>query len=107
MLNMPDGELLERADLPGASAAWLLHRPVCLSAEVEQGLGSGGDHSAVTVQPDRDRYDSPIGTRGGYISIELHCPYGHDFDLVIANHKGAEYVGVVAPSLRGTEDQLA
>ena len=69
---------------------------------MEQGLASDGDHSAVTVQPDRDRYDCPIGTRGGYVSIELRCLAGHRFDMVIANHKGAEYLGIVAPALPGT-----
>jgi hypothetical protein len=98
---MADSELLERADLPGAAASWLLHCPVCHSADVEQGLRSGGDHAAVTVQPDRDSYDSPIGTRGGYLSVTLSCADGHDFDLVIANHKGAEYLGVVSPSPHG------
>jgi hypothetical protein len=59
------------------------------------GHRSGRDHAAVTLEPDRDGYDSPIATRGGYVSIGLSCPDGHEFDLVIANHKGAEYLGVV------------
>jgi hypothetical protein len=61
---------------------------------VDQGLHSQGDHTAATVQPDRDRYESPIGTRGGYASIALECVAGHGFDLIVANHKGAEYLGV-------------
>jgi hypothetical protein len=73
---MAQGDLLEGADLPGALASWRLHCPVCYSADVEQGPGGRGDHPAVTVQPDRDGYDSPIGTRGGYVRIELSCPGG-------------------------------
>lgn len=49
----------------------------------------------MTVQPDRDGYDSPMETRGGYVRIALDCAASHPFELVIANHKGAAYVGVV------------
>jgi hypothetical protein len=92
---MADAEILELAHLPGAAAAWQLSCPVCGVADIEQGQRSGGDHTAVKVQPDRDACDSPIGTRGGYVSIALECTTGHELDLVIANHKGAEYVGLV------------
>jgi hypothetical protein len=47
------------------------------------------------IQPDRDGYDSPIGTRGGYVSVALGCGAGHEFYLVIANHKGAEFIAVI------------
>jgi hypothetical protein len=92
---MADAEILEPAELPGAAAAWQLSCPLCGADEVEQGPRAGPDHTAVTVQPDRDGYDGPVGTRGGYVSIALDCAAGHAFELVIANHKGAEYVGVV------------
>jgi hypothetical protein len=90
-------------DLPD-TLAWRLHCPVCSAPEIERGQldedGSrpdeaGGDHTAVTVHPDRDAYSSPLGTRGGHVEIRLWCAAGHNFQLVIANHKGAEYVGVV------------
>ena len=35
-----------------------------------------GDHTAVTVHRDRDDYDSPVGTRGGFTQIDLTCPGG-------------------------------
>ncbi|MGC4966288.1 hypothetical protein ACLQ2H_09745 [Streptomyces globisporus] len=54
----------------------------------------GGDHKAVTVRPDTDSYISPIGTCGGCVDVELWCAAGHAFRLVVANHKGAEYVGI-------------
>jgi hypothetical protein len=38
---------------------------------------TGGDQVSVMVHPDRDDYDSPVGTRGGYT-----------FSLIIGNHKG-------------------
>jgi hypothetical protein len=82
-------------NLPDAAASWQLCCPVCGAAEVEQGVYSGGDHTAVSVHPDRDAYNSPVGTRGGYVSIALECTAGHRFDLVIANHKGAEYLALV------------
>jgi hypothetical protein len=66
---MPGAGILESADLPGAAAAWQLSCPVCGAAEVEQGPRSGPDHTAVTIQPDRDGYDSPVATRGGYVSM--------------------------------------
>jgi hypothetical protein len=94
-ISVVDSEILEPAGLPGAAASWQLCCPVCGAPEVEQGLQSGGDHTAVTIQPDRDRYDSPIGTRGGYVSIALECGAGHEFYLVTANHKGAEYIALV------------
>ncbi|MFF3934209.1 hypothetical protein [Streptomyces hirsutus] len=49
----------------------------------------------MTVHPDRDEYASPIGTRGGLVEIRMWCAGGHAFQLVVANHKGAEYVAVV------------
>lgn len=54
-----------------------------------------GDHTAVTVHPDRDDYDSPIGTRGGFTQIDLTCPAGHKFALIIANHKGSQFIAAV------------
>lgn len=53
----------------------------------------GRDEIAVTVHPDRDEYDSPAGTRGGYVEIRLTCGF-HDFSLLIGNHKGEEYITV-------------
>jgi hypothetical protein len=50
-----------------------LRCPECGEIGVEQ-IGRGGDHEAVTLHPDRDAYDSPINTRGGYIRIELSAP---------------------------------
>lgn len=89
---------VENRDQPGVH--WMLHMscPECDQPGVEQtGPDDGdGDHRAVTVHPDRDEYDSPIGTRGGYTQIDLWCPDGHQFALIIANHKGDEYIGAVA-----------
>ncbi|UYB40587.1 hypothetical protein SLV14_003233 [Streptomyces sp. Je 1-4] len=73
---------------------WQLKCPACGIEEVEQ-AEAGGDHEAVTVHPDRDDYDSPLGTRGGYVSVELSCAAGHGFDFIISNHKGNEFVGVI------------
>lgn len=91
---------VEDRDLPGVR--WMLHVPCpdCGDPGVEQtgpdeGDDDHGDHRAVTVHPDRDRYESPIGTRGGYTQIDLWCPAGHQFALIIANHKGIEYIGAV------------
>jgi hypothetical protein len=49
----------------------------------------------ISVHPDRDQYASPLGTRGGFLGVALTCADGHRFDLVIANHKGTEFIGVV------------
>lgn len=79
---------------------WCLLCPECGDSCVEQGAGGGADHTAVEVHPDRDAYDSPIGTRGGFVRVKLFCPSGHGFDLIIANHKGSEAIAVVPAGLR-------
>jgi len=88
---------------------WLLHMPCpeCRKRGVEQawpeGDGYGLDHRAVTVHPDRDAYDSPVGTRGGYTQADLRCPAGHYLALIVANHKGGdEYIGAVTIRSAGT-----
>lgn len=94
--SMNPEKILVDAGGPGA-ARWQLHCPQCGSDAIDRSVGdsSGPDHEAVTIQPDRDGYESPIGTRGGYVNIALTCSRGHGFALVIANHKGAEFIGVV------------
>lgn len=89
--------VVESRNQPGVH--WMLHMPCpeCGEPGVEQ-TGpdpDDGGEAAVTVHPDRDEYDSPIGTRGGYTQIDLWCPHGHSFALIIANHKGDEYIGAV------------
>lgn len=85
-------------------STWQMHCPVCEDTIVEQmGPGPDTEASAVTVAPDRDEYDSPIGTRGGFTRIELFCPVGHGFDLIIANHKGSQFIGVVLVGERNYE----
>lgn len=99
----------ENRNTPGMH--WLLHLPCpeCGEPGVEQ-TGSdigGGDHEAVTVYPDRDEYDSPIGTRGGYTRIDLWCSMEHHFALIIANHKGTEYIGAVSSAKANGQDDAA
>jgi hypothetical protein len=96
----PRPPVLEDRDLDGLH--WLLHMPCpeCGEFTVEQtGPDDGGDygldHTAVTIHTDQDSYDSPIGTRGGYTQVDLWCPAGHRFALIVANHKGEEYIGCV------------
>ncbi|MFF4952566.1 hypothetical protein [Streptomyces chattanoogensis] len=88
---------------PDWSMRWQLMCPACGAGEVEN-VDYAPDHEAVTVHPDRDEYDSPIGTRGGYVRVDLECSAGgHGFALIVGNHKGAEFVGVV-PRVRDQED---
>lgn len=88
---------------------WQLACPECAALEIERGSFDeeagevaydpdderSSDETSVTVHPDRDSYSSPIGTRGGFVEIRMWCGAGHAFQLVVANHKGAEYVAVV------------
>jgi hypothetical protein len=86
---------------------WRLACPQCAAPEIERGdfdEESGTvvyddtpsrDETSVTVHPDTDDYASPIGTRGGFVEVRMWCAAGHAFKLVVANHKGAEYVAVV------------
>jgi hypothetical protein len=73
---------------------WQLMCPACGTDAVDR-AASSSDEESVTVHPDRDGYDSPIGTRGGYVRIDLTCAQGHGFALVVGNHKGSEIVGVI------------
>jgi hypothetical protein len=73
------------------TTVWQLRCPECGEDCVER---LGGDDASVTVVSDRDEYDSPIGTRGGFVCVKLFCSTGHGFDLIIANHKGLEFIGV-------------
>lgn len=87
---------------------WQLLCPYCGSDIVDRSVygGYGGDHEAVYIEPDKDDYTSPIGTRGGFVQVDLFCPANHRFNLIIANHKGAEFIGLVpgAPDPPGDED---
>jgi hypothetical protein len=81
--------------------------PDCGSPDIDRDPGQR-DHDAITVHPDRDNYDSRIGTRGGYAQVALCCTRGHAFNLILANHKGAEYVAVVKDEDRpGPSDEWA
>ncbi|RJL21027.1 hypothetical protein [Bailinhaonella thermotolerans] len=94
---MPAHPLLVPDTRTRTCVRWQLHCPRCHSPDLDR-EPPGPDHRAVTLHPDRDEYHSPIGTRGGYVHIALACAYGHEFAVVLANHKGAEYLGlVVAP----------
>jgi hypothetical protein len=48
-----------------------------------------GESRDVVVHPDRDEYDSPIGSRGGWTSFDIYCHGCGWFSLVIAQHKGS------------------
>lgn len=96
---MPSPTYLPGVDAPRPGIFWEFQVmcPRCGDDAVDRGDGEiVADHQAVTVHPDRDEYKSPLGTRGGYAEIRLFCTAGHRFALIIANHKGAEYVGAVA-----------
>jgi hypothetical protein len=90
------GEGLEREGqkgwLPNLAAEWTIHCPVCGSELIEHDSGS---KASVHVHPDRDEYDSPAGTRGEYILVQLFCDSGHGFDLVTGNHKGQQQLAIV------------
>lgn len=73
---------------------WQLNCPRCGDQMIDRENWEP-DHLAVTVHPDRDQRDSPLGTRGGYVQVDLQCSEGHHFALIIANHKGMEFLGVV------------
>lgn len=50
------------------------------------------DMGDILVFPDLDGYDSPAGTRGGYIRADLSCCCGAQLSLFTGNHKGAHQV---------------
>lgn len=79
---------LAKADVPDV-LQWQIHCPRCAAPEIEG--GRRGD----VVHPDDDVAVSPLGTRGGHVSADMECGAGHEFQLVVANHKGAAYVGIL------------
>jgi len=85
---------LPLTDYDGDQLSWALLCPECGEMGIDR-PDLGGDHASVTVHPDRDDYDSPVGTRGGYVRIDLVCCAGHAFSLIIGNHKGTEVIGLV------------
>lgn len=95
-MPMSHGEILVPTESAGGSwnMQWQLRCPACGNDAVDR-VDETGDHEAVTVQPDRDDYESPLGTRGGYVRVDLTCSGGHGFAFIMGNHKGAEFVGVV------------
>lgn len=50
-----------------------------------QGLEAG---DRFVTHADRDEYDSPAGTRGGWAEARCSCTCGVQYRLIIANHKG-------------------
>ncbi|ETA00755.1 hypothetical protein CcI6DRAFT_03788 [Frankia sp. CcI6] len=97
MLMNPHPQVLVPDGTTADGLQWQLRCPSCGADTVDR-ADFAEDHRAVTVFPDRDDYDSPIGTRGGYVQVDLQCPVGHRFALIVANHKGAEFVAVVPSS---------
>lgn len=72
--------------------------PICGSNTIDR-RGRVPDHEAVTVHPDRDGYDSPVDTRGGYLQIDLQCfSCEARLALIVANHKGMERLALVMPT---------
>jgi hypothetical protein len=58
------------------------------------GMESGDRPSC--IGEDRDEYDSPIGTRGGWTAFDGQCSAcGCEWKLYVANHKGMLFLGVV------------
>ena len=75
-----------------AQLRWQVQCPVCANSNVER---DPDDDASVRLHPDKDEYASPISTRGGFVEVYLACTSGHRFQIIVANHKGAEFVGVV------------
>jgi hypothetical protein len=75
-------------------AVWQLACPECGETEIEQGA-EPGDGDGVTVHPDGEPQDSPIGTQAGFTEFSLACSSGHRFTLVFGSYKGAQFLGVV------------
>jgi hypothetical protein len=89
----PHADVLKpvRSHAVGRDIQWQVCCPSCGDDNIDRDPMSASDHEAVTLHPDRDSYDSPLGTRGGYLQVSLQCLNGHHFALVLTNHKGAEF----------------
>lgn len=96
---MEPEQILVPSETTASPWVWSVMCPACGDGNVDRygPEGFGPDEQAVTVHPDKDEYGSPIGTRGGWVTVDLLCAAcGHYFALVLANHKGAERVGIVS-----------
>ena len=64
--------------------AGYVHCPACGEKH-----GMEGGDTVYDAGLDCDEYDSPAGTRGGWIATQGHCGHcGQRFSFVIGNHKG-------------------
>lgn len=59
--------------------------------------GDDMDRDDPQVFPDRDEYDprNPLGTRGEWERIPVHCGCGRTGAIVTACHKGDQRVGLI------------
>lgn len=78
-----------KADLP-ETLQWQVHCPRCADAGIERGIA----HAETVVDRAIGTRPSPIVGDNGWVSVSLHCAAGHGFELVVANHKGAEYITI-------------
>jgi hypothetical protein len=80
-----------KADLP-ESLQWQVRCPRCADAGIERGIAPAETvvDRAVGTRP------SPIVGDDGRVSVSLYCAAGHGFDLVVSNHRGAEYISINA-----------
>jgi hypothetical protein len=78
-----------KADLP-ETLQWQVHCPHCADAGIERGIAPAETvvDRAIGTRP------SPIVGDDGWVSVSPHCAAGHGFDLVVSNHKGAEYITI-------------
>ena len=73
-------------------AVWQLACPECAETEIEQPEDTGAP--GVATHPAKDG-GSPVGTDGGYTEFQFRCRACHQFRLIVAPHKGTQFIGVV------------
>ncbi|MGW6912540.1 hypothetical protein ACWGB8_01760 [Kitasatospora sp. NPDC054939] len=76
-----------RPDSDGSDTIlWQVHCPRCADAGVERGLPGEDEQPA--------RADADPG-RARDVWVDMYCAAGHVFHVIVANRKGAEFIGIV------------
>ena len=78
---------------------------VCCAACGET-YGMEAGETVHAVGPDRDEYDSPAGSRGGWIETRGDCSCcGQRYSFIVGNHKGALCLRIAALGKGNLDDK--
>lgn len=78
---------------------------LCPACGEGHGCMEDGDE-IYAIGPDRDEYESPMHTRGGWLETRGVCSgCGTGYSLVLANHKGSLAIGIAPIKFEGWSEE--